>query len=469
MQNSRCQLKKYWSIFSVLALTPLLLWAAIDILPTFDDWTSLTSPSFEPLFTKERWLFFGYHWRPFDSLFGYILGLNSQMLFPTLNHCCVIVGHGLCSLLVFQILTTLRFDSVSVNIGTFFFFTTPAAMATVLAVDSMNQTYALLWGMTSFLLYVKLGKWKYIIWILLIFIATLCKENGLMWALITPLLAFGFDIINKQTLKKDLIIGISIIIGYAFLIISLPKDIIIHPEYEPGVVKSLGNIIKFLFTSFIHTDYIYLLHQPHRNLLLAGFFFLMALPFFLMVFISPFKTYTSKKMICTILCLMIAVGPHILTCFSMMHTYAGLPLIAVIVANGVQHFKGNIKLFCGAFILFLISAIVIDLHLLDESYKSGIVGKKMAQEAVKKTGKPVRFVKIIIIEDDYPKLSYFCVIPNEAFGWGIAAKYETNYKWPETISDTTIVRSSDAVEKAREMAVETLNSNQYDCVWIVNH
>ena len=174
-------------------------------------------------------------------------------------------------------------------------------------------------------------------------------------------------------------------------------------------------------------------------------------------------------MICTILCLMIAVGPHILTCFSMMHTYAGLPLIAVIVANGVQHFKGNIKLFCGAFILFLISAIVINLHLLDESYKSGIVGKQMAQEAVKKTGKPVRFVKIIIIEDDYPKLSSFCVIPNEAFGWGIAAKYETNYKWPETISDTTIVRSSDAVEKAREMAVETLNSNQYDCVWIVNH
>ena len=99
MQNSHCQLKKYWSILCILTLTPFLFWATIPILPTFDDWTSLTSPSFEPLFTKERWLFFGYHWRPFDSFFGYILGLNPQLLFPTLNHCCVVLGHILCSFL----------------------------------------------------------------------------------------------------------------------------------------------------------------------------------------------------------------------------------------------------------------------------------------------------------------------------------------------------------------------------------
>jgi sporulation protein YlmC with PRC-barrel domain len=93
----------------------------------------------------------------------------------------------------------------------------------------------------------------------------------------------------------------------------------------------------------------------------------------------------------------------------------------------------------------------------------------MSIEAIQKTGEPVNSVLVIIIEDDYPKLSSFCVIPNEAFGWGMAAQYETNYQWPKIIKDTTIVRSSDAMEKARRMASEMLITDTIDCVWIVNH
>jgi hypothetical protein len=470
MQNSRCQLKKYWSIFCILTLTPFLLWATIPIFPTFDDWTSLTSPSFEELFTKEHWLFFGYHWRPFDSLFGYLLGLNPQLLFPTLNHCCVVVGHVLCSLLVFRILTTLQFNNTAVNISTLFFFITPAAMATVLAVDSMNQTYALFWGLLSFLLYIQLKKLKYAVWIILIFIATLCKENGLMWALIGPLLAFGFNIIDQRTLKKDIIVAVSVIVGYALAILLLPKDIIIHPEYEPGIMKTMGNVVKFVFTTFIHTDYIYLLHQPHRNLLLAGILFLLAVPFFYHVFVAPFRMYVSKKMICTVLCLLIAVGPHLVTCYSMMHTYAGLSLVAVIMANGIQqHSEDRRKYLFTAFALFLTSAFIINVHLWYESYKSGLTGKEMAVEAIKSTGKPVKKVLVVIIEDDYPKLSSFCVIPCDAFGWGLAARQETNYQWPEIIEDTTIERTTDAMIRARQLSAELLGKQKYDCVWIVNH
>ena len=35
-----------------------------------------------------------------------------------------------------------------------------------------------------------------LVWIMLIFMATLSKENGLMWALICPILAYGFDFID---------------------------------------------------------------------------------------------------------------------------------------------------------------------------------------------------------------------------------------------------------------------------------
>ena len=61
------------------------------------------------------------------------------------------------------------------------------------------------------------------------------------------------------------------------------------------------------------------------------------------------------------------------------------------------------------------------------------------------------------------------MIPNEAFGWGLASKYETNYQWPKSIQDTTIERSLMAKKEAERIGKEVLNKNLYDCVWIVNH
>ena len=76
-------------------------------------------------------------------------------------------------------------------------------MATVSAIDSQNQVYALACDIIAFLLYIKLKKGKYIVWIILISLATLFKENGLMWAWICPILAYGFDFIDKKIFKKD--------------------------------------------------------------------------------------------------------------------------------------------------------------------------------------------------------------------------------------------------------------------------
>ena len=93
----------------------------------------------------------------------------------------------------------------------------------------------------------------------------------------------------------------------------------------------------------------------------------------------------------------------------------------------------------------------------------------MAVEAIGKTDNPVKKVYVIIIKDDYPKLSSFCVIPNEAFGWGLASKYETNYQWPEMIEDTTIQRTPDAINKAKTLGNAILSEKEYECVWIVDH
>ena len=462
-------MRDYWSIILIILLSPLLLYAVWFILPTHDDWAATTTPDFTPFFTKEHFFFYGYHWRPFDTWIGYLVGRNPQLLFPAINHLLVVLGHFLSVVALFKVLIVLGFNKKTINVSTLIFFIIPATMATVTAIDSQNQVYALTTDLIAFLFYVKNSKNKYIFWPILIFLATLFKENGLMWALICPVLTYGFDLIDKKTLKKDLLVGLGIMIAYALIIAIQPKDITIHPEYEPGVLKIIKNIVKFLFTSFITVDYIYLLHQPSRKLLWAIVSFLFALPFLYLVFIRQWHLFSHKKMWCTAICLLIAVAPHLLTTFSMMHTYAGLAFITIMIAYSINTYKEQHKTLILSFVLFLIVSVAIDIHLIDSSVKSGRIGKQMAREAIQKTGKPMKSVYLIIIEDDYPKLSSFCVIPNEAFGWGIAAKYETNYQWPEVIKDTTIERSADALRKATNLGLETLNKQQYDCIWIVDH
>ena len=462
-------MRDYWSIILIILLSPLLLYAVWFILPTHDDWAATTTPDFTPFFTKEHFFFYGYHWRPFDTWIGYLVGRNPQLLFPAINHLLVVLGHFLSVVALFKVLIVLGFNKKTINVSTLFFFIIPATMATVTAIDSQNQVYALTTDLIAFLFYVKNSKNKYIFWPILIFLATLFKENGLMWALICPVLTYGFDLIDKKTLKKDLLVGLGIMIAYALIIAIQPKDITIHPEYEPGVLKIIKNIVKFLFSSFITVDYIYLLHQPSRKLLWAIVSFLFALPFLYLVFIRQWQLFSHKKMWCTAICLLIAVAPHLLTTFSMMHTYAGLAFITIMIAYSINTYKEQQKTLILSFVLFLIVSVAIDIHLIDSSVKSGRIGKQMAREAIQKTGKPMKSVYLIIIEDDYPKLSSFCVIPNEAFGWGIAAKYETNYQWPEVIKDTTIERSADAFRKATNLGLKTLNKQQYDCIWIVDH
>ncbi len=460
---------KYWAIVIIILLSPIFLYYILHILPTHDDWVSTTSPDFQPFLIKERFLFYGYHWRPFDAVIGYINGLNPQLLFPSFNHCIIVIGHVFAALLVFRLLSIFKFNSTAINISTLYFFIAPAVMATVTSVDGMNQTYALIFDMMAFLFYIKKNKMKYIGWISMIIIATWWKENGLMWALICPILAYGFDFINKKVLKKDLLIGIGIIFIYALTIYLLPKNIIIHPDYVPDVMKIMKNFCKFFFTTFITVDYIYLLHNPSRNILLAALSFIFTIPFLYCIFIKNNNIYINKKVVCTILCLLIAVAPHIFTVFSMMHTYAGMALLCIIIAYLVDKYSSINKILIISFILFFITSLYIDAHLINASIQSGRIGKSMAMEAIHKTGAPVENVYVIIIEDDYPKLSSFRVIPVDAFGWGIAAKYENNYQWPKYISDTTIERSSKAEKQAKALASELLSKKKSYCIWIINH
>ena len=467
--------EKYWSLIIVVLLTPIAMIGISGILPTFDDWTSLIAPSFGEWFSKERLLFYGYHWRPFDATIGYLVGQNPHLLFPLLNHICVVVGHVGCTLMVWKLCSTLKIDDFSKNVATLFFFLTPAMLATTLAVDGLNQTYANFWGLLSTWVYlrvkseelrVKSGKWyMYIVWLLLIAIATLCKENGLMWALVAPLLAFGFQQLTTKKLMRDLAIGCSMFVVYALFVLLLPSNIIIEPEYMPGVVKSLRNIAKFFFATWVTVDHVWLLHESHRNLLLAAVTFVLSLPFIYLLFIRNGRKLLSRPFLILLLCQLILVAPHLGTVFSMMHAYAGLGMSALIIGWLCQYCQQK-KQVLWAYLLLMLSFLIIDVHLWHESYVSALAGRDMAQQAIEKTGKPVDKAFVITVEDDVKKLSSFCVSPCDAFGWGLSVQYATNYEWPTEIGDTIVAHDTDETA-LQNIAHEALESG-YECVWIVN-
>lgn len=459
--------EKYWSLIIVVLLTPIAMIGISGILPTFDDWTSLIAPSFGELFSKERLLFYGYHWRPFDATIGYLVGQNPHLLFPLLNHICVVVGHVGCTVMVWKLCGTLKIDDFSKNVATLFFFLTPAMLATTLAVDGLNQTYANLWGLLSAWIYLNKrgGRFTYVVWLFFIAIATLCKENGLMWALVAPLMAFGFQQLTPRKLIRDLAIGCSMFVVYALFVLLLPSNIIIEPEYMPGVVKSLRNIAKFFFATWVTVDHVWLLHESHRNLLLATVTFMLSLPFIYLLFIRNGRKLLSRPFLILLLCQLILVAPHLGTVFSMMHAYAGLGMSALIVGWLCQYCQQK-KQVLWAYLLLILSFLIIDVHLWHESYVSALAGRDMAQQAIEKTGKPVDKAFVITVEDDVKKLSSFCVSPCDAFGWGLSVQYATNYEWPTEIGDTIVAFGTDEAE-LQNIAHEALESG-YECVWIVN-
>ena len=106
-------------IFWILLTAPLALLLLCQLQPTFDDWTYYTIPQTEP-FRLQSLLPDGNYWRPFDVLFGHLLGLNYR-LFPFLNHLFILLGHILNTWLVYRILQWFRVSTLSRNLSVVFF------------------------------------------------------------------------------------------------------------------------------------------------------------------------------------------------------------------------------------------------------------------------------------------------------------------------------------------------------------
>lgn len=452
--------------FWIIILSPLFLWLLILLLPTFDDWTYLTTPCFDD-FTPESLLPYKSYWRPFDAFFGHILGLNYR-LFPTLNHVCIYIGHLASAFVLYRIMKQLPLTQYACNIALLFFFFSPAMLATVYDIDSLNQVYAQFWGLVATWIYLnKSNKLDYLLWFICVYMATFSKENGITWFVLPQLIALAFRTIKlKDCIRDTLIALIPILLYFIVRYLVTPETVTINEEYmDFSLHTKLRNISLILMMTWVPFDYVAVFFAPERNLLLAVITFVFVCPFLYLLFWKNRKFLLNKTFIILFLCTLIATSPHLLTASSAMHAYASLGIAAIIIAFLLSQSKPT-RLLTISFALFLVSCLFIDGHHWLKAYQSGLTGRKMSIEAIEKTGNPIQKAFVLSIEPDNDKYSMFCVPPKDCFAWGYSTRYITGYQWPQELRDTNIVENNQAVI---DKIIQKAFQDGFDRVWVLRH
>lgn len=435
--------------------------------PTMDDWGYLCSPHLGTPFPKSLFPLTTY-WRPFDGLLGFINTTNHH-LFPHLNHLLIGIAHTINSFLIYGIGSQLGIRQRGLLITLLFFMLSPGILGTVLDVDSVNQAYSMLFGLWAIYYYLSdfsnKNIWiKHFIMGCLIILSTLWKENGLIFFLIPPILSCG---IGKRTLKQAFGDASKLFIYpciYLIVRLSLSNLAIVSTGvYTEGGIKMIArNIGMFCVFPWLPLDYVSILHAPSRIVLLAVITVLFTIPYAVFV-IHRIRNYNNSKLLISLfLCLLLIVGIHLATIFTVMHAYSAICISALIMGVLTNDIKVRIQHVC-IVILWVTSAIISDVHHVIKAYQSGEMGRQMALYTISQMKKPVDKCKTVIIDTQYPKYSMFCVRPYDCIGYGVSVEYENDYIWPKEIEHIIVADN----KKEINQAIATAFAEGYPCVWLV--
>ena len=456
-KNVYQSVRAYWLLFLLLLTAPLALYIVAQILPIGDDFSYFTAPY--PKSLHDRLFPFGSWWRPFDALLGHYMEGHNR-LFPLLNHIIIYSFHLVNTFIVFFLLRRLGRSLAATNTATLLFYVSPAMLGTVFDTDGMNQAGCLCFSMLGLMAYLQFTKhyehktdysqgklyWPLAVWIVLTWIATLFKENGITWFVVAPLLAWSLGKSNKRQTVNGVAIGMVAALAYAVVRLSLPRYGTWNEAYALmtpfGFVKSLYKMFSSLL---LPIDNICLMYD--HNYVATALSLVFASPLFVFLMAHAHKK-DVKFMAGICLCVFIALSPHLITQFSNMHVYGATVLMAVFWAyliDNLSHDKTTqrqyyIYLFCS-----LVTIVAIDAHHISAKYKSGQKMLRMGSEALTilkrsftiKPNSNDKIYSISLIDDSY-KYSTFCANAGDAFCWGNSVEMLTRYTWPKEWYDTAV-------------------------------
>ena len=459
--------KKNISLIFIVISMPFVLASMLQILPTFDDWTTLSSPNRDADFIQ-YFLPYGMTWRPGDALLGYINGIN-PIFFPSLNHILIFLTHIGSTILVYLITNTLKFKNIAIHIATVFFYISPCVLGNLLSCDATNQSFAHFFGFLSVYLYLKNIRYIYLIWPICIYLSAAFKDNGIAWAIIPPIINYAFYPIKKKKFLNNLIFGFGIAIVYAITRLCIPHHIFVNASYADDIVSIFSHIkgiVTWIGYTWFSVDYISIVHQPSRNIFLVGITFCLSFPFIAYLWMNK-DILKNKTIWFLVIAFTLVVSPNLLISMTIMNAYGSLGIAAIILAYLIQMTKISQQKIMLLFVMYMLSVIIVDVHHWYNAWQTSLPEKRISQEIIRKTGHPIDKAYCILIRDDYPKYSSFCVPKDETIGWGRSIWHETGYRWPKLVNDTTIERNTYSQKEIQAIAYKVLQEG-YEVVWIVN-
>ena len=169
-----------------------------------------------------------------------------------------------------------------------FFFISPAALGTVLGIDALNQAYSQFWGLLGLKAYLGgCGRRNRAAWLACVCVATLSKENGIMFFFIPPRLLYGFGRAGSGRLRRDLLYGLAASAAYFCVRLALTNSHVdvLDDYFESTLSSKLSDIGTFIGMTWIPLDYVCLVHPPSRNLWVLALTLALPMPFILTLFI----------------------------------------------------------------------------------------------------------------------------------------------------------------------------------------
>lgn len=463
------------SLLAIAVCLPFILWAVCGILPTFDDFTTLQSPWWVQL-ADPGYFFADSVRRPFDALLGAIVGWQPA-LFPTLNHVLIILGHAANALLVFVLCRRLRIGEAATNIATLFFFFSPATLGVTLACDGFNQTFAQFWGLIALLTYLsglQAHGFRRHAWLLCVVMAVLSKENGLAWAAAVPIVAYAFRQTGLRRTAADIARGLLVAVAYFAVLFLLIQSGIVPIDYpeeytEATFMAHLKDFVQLMAYTWVPLDYMSAVYAPSRNLAVVAVTALLGLPFLLML-ASRWRLLLVRPVLVLVVCFFVLVSPHLVTVVSIMHNYAALAIAALtvaVLADSIAAESKASKWLALTFTVYMAAALFTDIRHCVAARESGLLGKRLAMQAIEDAGRPLRKAMVISIYDPAePCYSSFRVRPADAFGWGLSVRHYTGYEWKTAISEAEFDHYDPQLVKA--VADSALRAG-CEAVWVVGH
>ena len=480
-------MKKAGSLICIAITLPVIVWGVCGILPTFDDFTSLQSP-WQVQIADEGYFFSDAVRRPFDYLLGLLVGYVPS-LFPTLNHVLIVLGHAASALIVYTICRRLNMSLTATNIATLFFFFSPASLGATLACDGFNQTFAQLWGLAA--LWTYLTKHNHL-WVACVVMAALSKENGLAWAVVPPILAYGFRLTDRRTALRHVGIGLAVAFVYFALYFTIYRSGMLGIEYaeeysQGSWLSHLKDFMQLMAYTWLPIDYVSAIYPPSRNWAIVALTAILSLTFLLLLAAKCGQLLKSgkngqpkmRRLLTLVACFFIIVSPHLVTLVSIMHNYAALSMAALIVACLITEPAASQPVADGLpvsskpaalialFALYLAACLMTDVHHYLSARESGLLGRQLALQAINQAPKPVERAFCISIDNEAePRYSNFCVRPVDAFAWGLSVRHYSHYRWTTAISEIKLpAYDRQQVEALADSALHSGN----EAVWVVGH